>query len=149
MVHTRITAGFYFDPKQVIHALQESLYSKWENAIETEDIVNMRTNAGVIFDFNEHTQVVRIQDGLDFFLDLTPHLARVLGFKAGKITKPGIHYGRLIVDLDTINTMYVNCDIVQARIVNVSIRYNKLHHQPISKRNFSQFLFPCVTTKTI
>jgi len=76
-----------------------------------------------------------------------------------KVLNDGIEVlndGRWIVGLDTINTIYVYCDIVQARIVsncmsslpgivpvqgnsgeNVSIRYNKLHYQPISKWNFS------------
>ena len=91
----------------------------------------------------------------NFRVTFSDGLAHVLGLSETDYEKTGIFQGSRIVNLSSINAIYVYCDIVEPHIVddvltqlqdvisvkgrsheNISLRFDKPHYRPNLKKNF-------------
>ena len=88
---------------------------------------------------------------------LAPFLAKMLGFGESTFHNPGIFCSDRVVNMNPINNIYVYCNIIENRIVGhtlapllatistegesgsiISKRYDKLQHQTVMKKDFSE-----------
>ena len=93
---------------------------------------------------------------LDVVVTLSDELASVLGFQKTWYRKIGEYTSKSVANVDTVNSIYVYCDVIEHRIVGhtlapligalpvtvksgsyVSKRYDKIQYHPVLKKNLS------------
>ena len=92
----------------------------------------------------------------DVMVTFSEQLASLLGFRKMYYPEIGEYTSANVANVDTVNAIYVYCDVIEHRIVShtlaplfavlpvtgksgayVSKRYNKIQYHPVLKKNFS------------
>ena len=93
---------------------------------------------------------------LNVIVSLSSELASLLGFRKDWYREIGEYNSASVANIDTVNTIYVYCDVIEPRTVGhtlapligvlpvtgkpgayVSKRYDKTQYHPVLKKNFS------------
>ena len=170
-----ITAGFYRHPefivREMLHQMRTQFKKKNREMLEQNEITepvdflfNLRYNTysqlcEIIIDHKEGGPMIETEDGTEepnVTLTLSRPLAEMLGFEKTQFLQTGVFRSDHTVNLDTVNALYLYCDVMEHRTVghtlapllgvipvegrpgsHVSKRYEKLQYHPVIKKNIS------------
>lgn len=172
---TTLLPGYYEYPQFVLRQLLQQM--KHEFQIQNEIHIrngDLRKPLDFLLDirYNIHTQLseihIRHKTGApvyendegdekpDVILTFSEPLANILGFSSNSFKKTGIYVSDRVVNMDSVNAIYLYCDIIEHRTVGNSLapllavvpvegragatvakRYEKLQYHTILNKNIS------------
>ena len=165
---------YYQQPQHVVRQILQEMRREFQaknNALVSEGI--LKKPIDFLFDLTYNLQTQRTtmsiqhkkraptveRDGTmqpNVVVSLLRELASILGFRKDRYREIGEYNSASIANVETVNAIYVYCDVIEPRTVNhtlatligvlpvtgkpgtyVSKRYDKIQYHPVLKKNFS------------
>ena len=160
-----IPVGYYQDPSYVIDLLNHRLETSFKTA--AKEAISDPTSGLTLpprllmnlqFNTKAHIATLEIQDNQppNIKVKFSDDLAAMLGFDDIHYKQPGVHLGSRVVNLNSIDAIFVYSDIIESQIVGnaltslqdvvavqgspgelVCSRFDKPHYKPVLRKHFS------------
>ena len=162
---THIPIEYYQDPSYIIDLLNHWLETSFRTAAKeaicdpTSGLTSPpRLLMNLQFNTKAHIETLEIQDNQPpkIKVKFSNDLAAILGFDNIHYKQPDVHVGLRVVNLNSIDTIFVYSDIIESQIVGnaltslqdvvavqgrpgelVCSRFDKPHYKPVLRKHFS------------
>ena len=169
-----LPAGYYQQPqyvvRQILHEMKRMFQAR-NKTLVSEGVLTKPINFLFDLTYNPQTQRTTVsiehkngaptveREGSmqpDVTVTFSDELASLLGFEKKYYTEIGEYTSENVANIDTVNAIYVYCDVIEHRTVGhtlaplltvlpvtgksgayVSKRYDKIQYHPVLKKNFS------------
>ena len=169
-----LPAGYYQQPQYVVHQILHEIKQMFQarnKTLVSEGVLTKPIDFLFDLTYNPQTQYTTVsiqhKNGaptverkgnmqLDVTVTFSDQLASLLGFEKKYYTEIGEYTSENVANVDTVNAIYVYCDVIKHRTVGhtlapllavlpvtgksgayISKRYDKIQYHPVLKKNFS------------